>query len=69
MAHHESDLENKWTVKKLSFVDNKPVEFDALSKIHANIRNGPSCTILKLTCNHYQNGPRVLLYYSTETQV
>ena len=47
MAHQESDLEKKWAVKKWSFLDKEPVEFELLSKIHANDRNGPSSTILK----------------------
>ena len=45
----ENGPEKKLTVKKLSFLDNKPVEFDVLSKIHANNKNGPSITILKWT--------------------
>ena len=38
---------NRPPVKKK--LDNKPVEFDVLSKIHANNKNGPSITILKWT--------------------
>ena len=76
MAHQESDLEKKWAVKKWSFLDKEPVEFELLSKIHANDRNGPSSTILKWMLDMQQlpvtiskNGLTVLLYYSTESQV
>ena len=70
----ENGQEKNCTVNKLSFLENKPVEFDVLSKIHAYNKNGPSITILKWTCNHYlftisKNGLTVFLYYSTESQV
>ena len=65
MAHQESDLENKWAVKKLSFLDKEPVEFELLSKIHANDNNGPSSTILKWMLDmqpvcHFKKWPFIL---------